>query len=217
LLNKPEITPPSHSNHRRDGTAAHFKDDTNVVFGLMNEPHDQTATEWLAGANAAIQAIRDQGATQKILVPGSYWDGASSWVSSDNDTVVGNGVKDPLHNYAFELHQYLDSHGSGTHDTVVAGAGSTWLVEATAWARAHGEHLFLTEWGFASNDASMVEGKALNDYVHANGDVWEGSTYWAAGPTWENYMFSVEPTGLGTANVVDKPQMAILDQYLWHV
>jgi hypothetical protein len=27
-------------------------------------------------------------------------------------------------------------------------------------------------------------------------------------------MFSVEPTGLGTATVIDKPQMAVLDNYL---
>jgi endoglucanase len=194
--------------------AAHFKDESNVAFGLMNEPNKQTAAEWLAGANAAIQVIREQGATQEILVPGSYWDGAHNWVSTDNDTVIGPGVKDSVHNYVFEVHQYLDFDYSGTHSSVVSGSGSTTLADVTDWARAHGEHLFLGEFSFAPEGASMAEGKALVDFIHANPDVWQGSTYWAAGPWWGNYMFSAEPTGLGTANVADKPQMAILSSYL---
>jgi endoglucanase len=194
--------------------ASVFKDKQNVMFLLMTEPNKQTATEWLQGANAAIQAIRDVGAAQKILVPGSYWGGGWSWVSSDNDTVVGLGVKDPLHNYAFEIHQYLDADFSGSNSSVVHGSGSTTLQQVTEWARSHGEQLFLGEFGFASDVASMTEGKALNDFTHANRDVWIGQTYWGAGPWWGDYMFSVEPTGLGTASVTDKPQMSVLDDYL---
>jgi endoglucanase len=175
----------------------------------MNEPNTQTATEWVQGANAAIQAIRDQGATQKILVSGSYWDGAHSWTSTDNDTVMLNGVTDPLHNFNFEVHQYLDSDFSGEHTTVVPGAGATVLQSITDWARTNHQQLFLGEYGFAADAASMKEGQALVDYMHANADVWMGSTYWAAGPWWDNYAFSVEPVGS-----VDKPQMKVLDTYL---
>ena len=38
---------------------------------------------------------------------------------------------------------------------------------------------------------------------------WQGVTYWAGGPWWGNYMFSIEPQ-----NGVDKPQMGILLQHL---
>src|SRR5262245_143740 len=38
---------------------------------------------------------------------------------------------------------------------------------------------------------------------------WQGVTYWAGGPWWGNYMFSIEPQ-----NGVDKPQMGILVQHL---
>ncbi len=86
-------------------TAAEFKG-KGVLYGLMNEPHSQSATEWLPVVNASIAAIRNAGATEKILVPGTYWDGAHSWVSSDNDTVIGAKSADPLNNYAFEVHQY---------------------------------------------------------------------------------------------------------------
>lgn len=40
-------------------------------------------------------------------------------------------------------------------------------------------------------------------------DVWQGGTYWAAGPWWGNDMHSIEPSG-----GVDKPQMGVLTQHL---
>ena len=102
--------------------AVHYKSNPDVIFGLMNEPHDQSATVWLSSANAAIAAIRSAGAMQEILVPGSYWDGAWTWTTTDNAAVVGTGIQDPAHNFAFEVHQYLDADGSGRHPGVVSTA-----------------------------------------------------------------------------------------------
>jgi endoglucanase len=190
--------------------ASHFVNDTNVIFGLMNEPHQQSATEWLASANAAIAAIRAAGATQLILVPGTYWDGAWTWVSSDNDTVIGQGVKDPLNNYAFEVHQYLDSDGSGTSPSVVsADIGVQRLSAVTEWAKATDNMLFLGEFGVAANPTSLEALDNMVNYLHQHQDVWLGATYWAGGPWWGNYMFSIE-----VANGVDKPQMDVLERYL---
>jgi endoglucanase len=45
--------------------------------------------------------------------------------------------------------------------------------------------------------------------MHQHQDVWLGATYWAGGPWWGNYMFSIE-----VANGVDKPQMDVLEKYL---
>jgi endoglucanase len=189
--------------------AGHFKVDSNVFFGLMNEPHTQKASQWIGSVNAAVDAIRDAGAKQKILVPGTYWDGAHSWVSSDNDTVIGNGVKDPLDNYAFEVHQYLDSDSSGTHKNVVSETvGVERLKAITAWAKTTGHELFMGEFGVSTDSTSL---KALNNmlsYMDKNSDVWIGATYWAGGPWWGDYMYSVEPK-----NGIDKPQMAILQKY----
>jgi endoglucanase len=187
--------------------AKRLKGTPNVIFGLMNEPNKQTATEWLSSANAAIAAIRKAGATQLILVPGSYWDGAWTWTSSDNGSVMA-GIKDPSNNYAVEVHQYLDRYSTGTVPDVVKGNGKTSLAAFTAWARAHHVKGFLGEFGFATSADAMAEGKDMLAYLAANKDVWRGWTYWAGGPWWGNYMFSVEP-----ANGVDKPQMNLLAKY----
>src|SRR5262245_60148594 len=72
--------------------AGHFSSNPDVIFGLMNEPHVQSAADWLVSANAAIAAIRSAGAMQEILVPGTDWDGGWSWTTTDNAAVMGTGV-----------------------------------------------------------------------------------------------------------------------------
>jgi endoglucanase len=190
--------------------AGHFQSNSGVIFGLMNEPHDQSASAWLGSANAAIAAIRATGASQEILVPGSYWDGAWTWVSSDNDTVIGAGVQDPAHNFAFEVHQYLDADGSGTHPGAVSATiGVERLTAITQWAEATGNRLFLGEVGVTTDQTSLTAFDGMLTYMQQHTGAWQGVTYWAGGPWWGNYMFSIEPQ-----NGVDKPQMGILVQHL---
>ena len=59
--------------------ADHYRSNSRVIFGLMNEPNNMSTELWVSDANAAIQAIRLTGATNLILVPGNAWSGASSW------------------------------------------------------------------------------------------------------------------------------------------
>lgn len=172
--------------------AERFRDYPNVMFGLMNEPHEQSAHEWLAGANAAIAAIRDTGARQMILVPGSYWSGAHSWTKTDN-AVAMTGVVDPEDNFAYEVHQYLDDNSSGTSPDVVEGAGASRLAGFTEWAREQGARAVLGEFGWADTPEANAEGRELMRHMSENRDVWIGGTYWAAGSWWGDYMFSVAP------------------------
>jgi endoglucanase len=191
--------------------AFHYQSNSDVMFGLMNEPHDQSASAWLGSANAAIAAIRGAGAvSQEILVPGSYWDGAWTWTSTDNDTVIGTGVQDPAHNFAFEVHQYLDADGSGTHaGAVSATIGVERLTAITQWAEATGNHLLLGEVGVTTDQTSLTAFDGMLTYMQQHTGAWQGVTYWAGGPWWGNYMFSIEPQ-----NGIDKPQMGILVQHL---
>jgi len=188
--------------------ANQFSDD-NVMYGLMNEPHNQNATQWIASANSAIDAIRHAGAHQRILVPGAYWDNASSWVSSDNDRVVGGGVRDPGNNYAFEVHQYLDANGSGTgKDVVSENIGVERIQAITKWAEDTGHDLFLGEVGVGRDQKSLTALDKMLDYMEQHQDAWDGASYWAGGPWWGDYMYSADPQA-----GVDKPQMAVLGQH----
>lgn len=193
--------------------ADRIKDRHNVTLGLMNEPHDQTASEWLSGANAAIRAIRSAGAGQLLLVPGSYWDGAWRWTEQDNHTVM-LGVVDPLDNYAYEAHQYFDADGSGNPENpVIVGSGASRPKPFTAWLRANGKRGFIGEFGFASSPAYLAEADAFLKHLSENRDVYIGFAVWAGGPWWGDYPFSIAPD-LTTAPVVDKPQMKVLVKYL---
>jgi len=189
----------------------HFASNANVMFGLMNEPHAQTAAQWLDSTNAAIAEIREAGATsQEILVSGTYSDGAWRWVKTDNATVIGAGVQDPAHNFAFDVHQYLDSNGSGTHPAVVSTSVGVERLEAiTNWAEATGNHLFLGEFGVGTDQTSTAALDNMLSYMQTHADAWQGGTYWAGGPWWGNYMYSIEPT-----HGADKPQMDVLQSHL---
>jgi endoglucanase len=192
--------------------ATEFKHDSLVIFGLMNEPHSMSTEQWLAGANSAIAAIRSAGAPNLVLVPGNGWSGAHSWTSNwygtPNSTVM-KGVVDSLDNYAYDVHQYFDNNSSGTSSTCVsATVGADRLKTFTTWLRVNNKKGFLGEFGIANNEMCLDALDNMLAYIHDNRDVWYGWTYWAAGPWWGDYMFSVEPQGGN-----DKPQMAVLEKY----
>lgn len=197
--------------------AAHYVNNANVIFGLQNEPHVQTAAQWLPAVNAAIAAIRGAGATQEILVPGVGWESAMQFTSNGGSTTLAPGVKDPAQNYAFEVHQYLDDDGSGTSTSIANGdanTGAKRLQAVTQWAKQTGSRLFLGEVGVGTDSSSTAALANMLTYMQQNADVWQGVTYWAGGPWWGNTSYSIEPTGLGTSNVADRPQMAVLAKYV---
>jgi endoglucanase len=185
--------------------ATYFKGSPNVMFGLMNEPNAQTPAAWAVAAQDAVNAIRATGATQEILVSGSDWDTASSWVSSGNAATVGE-ITDPLNNLVFEVHQYFNPGSSGTNTAVVSpDIGPQSLAAITQWAEANGKKLFLGEFGGGSDPASLTAIANTVNYLNANANVWQGGTYWAGGPWMSNYMFSADPQ-----NGVEAPQTAVL-------
>ena len=190
--------------------AGPFAGDDRVWFGLMNEPHDMPVGQWLPAANAAIAAVRAAGAKNMILVPGISWTGAHSWVGSGNAAGMSD-VVDPADHWAYEVHQYLDRDSSG-HDAGIADAhvGGRRLAAFTAWCRAHHRRAFLGE--FAAADVPLGH-PAIDDLLgsmEAAPDVWLGWTWWAAGPWWGDYMFTIEPKPDGT----DRPQTAWLKPHL---
>jgi endoglucanase len=190
--------------------AGHFASTSNVMFGLMNEPHEQTASQWLTSANDAIAAIRAAGATtQEILVPGTDWTGGESWESSGNASVM-SGIVDPDMNFAYEIHQYLDADSSGTSTSVVSPEiGVDRLTEVTQWAQTNGVKLFLAEFGATSAAASLTANQNMLAYMAQNTNVWQGAVEWGGGPWWGSYGFATDPV-----NGVTTPQITMLKQFI---
>jgi endoglucanase len=217
--------------------ATEFKGNPNVMFGLMNEPHEIDVTTWVSAANQAIVAIRATGATNTITVGGVSWTGAWSWTNStwksdgtyngDSNAVAMLNVTDSGNNLLFEVHQYLDKNYSGIFDTTIDPTSSndcvydytTTLVKFTTWLKVNNKKGLLGEIGAPSTAACDKAVADALSYVQANADVWAGWMWWAAGPWWgNNYKLSLEPTWsgdykTGTA-VADKPQMSVLTPYL---
>jgi len=183
--------------------AIEFGNDDMVIFGLMNEPNGISSDDWAAAAQLAIDAIRDTGAYNLILVPGTAFTGEHSWNSNWyglSNALSRLSIEDPVENLAFEVHQYLDQDYSGTSaDCANATIGSEKLQGFTQWLRAS----FLGEFGASSDPTCMAALDDMLGYVHDNADVLLGWTAWATSAWWKSdYAFSLQPNQYGT----DKPQ-----------
>jgi endoglucanase len=200
-----------------------FKSNDHVIFGLMNEPNTMQEAQLVTSLNLAITAIRATGATNLILVPGNRWTGAWTWLNSDSqgqaNSVAMLGIVDSGNNYAFEVHQYLDSDGSGTKTTIVSATiGRERLTNFTAWARANNVKGFLGEYAVpgAVIGGSGNGGPALTNmlgYIQTNSDVWLGWTYWGGGPWWgSSPLFPIEPSSLSSPT--DQPTMTAIRSFI---
>ncbi|RDL38160.1 uncharacterized protein BP5553_05593 [Venustampulla echinocandica] len=174
--------------------ASQFKSDSQVIFDTNNEYHDMD-NNLVANLNqAAINGIRAAGATsQTIFVEGNSYTGAWTWVSSGTSTAMA-GLTDPNSNIIYEMHQYLDSDGSGTNANCVSGTiGSERLQAATAWCRSNKKNCILGETAVGSNSQCISAIQDMLSYMKSNNDVWRGWLLWGGGPWWADYMFSMEP------------------------
>jgi endoglucanase len=206
--------------------ANNYKNNPHVIFNLMNEPNTEPTEQWVASANTAISAIRSAGANNLILVPGNAWTGAwtwfDTWYGTRNATAMLN-IVDPANNFAFDVHQYLDSDDSGTSATIFnndTNIGVQRLTNFTNWLKTNHRRGFLGEFAVANstigNDPSQIGDETLTnmlDYLGDNSDVWLGWTWWAGGPKWGNYMFTLDPTNLGAPNQTDRAAMAVLQPF----
>lgn len=162
----------------------------NILVGNLNQ--------------AAIDGVRAAGATsQYIFVEGNSYTGAWTWVSSGTDTAMGE-LTDPSDNIIYEMHQYLDSDGSGTNATCVSSTiGMERLEAATAWLIANGKMAILGETAAGSNSLCEEAITGMFEYMVQNSDVWSGWLLWGGGPWWGDYIFSMEPpSGTQYVNVL---------------
>ncbi|KAK4129059.1 glycoside hydrolase family 5 protein [Parathielavia appendiculata] len=180
--------------------ATQFKSNSLVVFDTNNEYHDMDQQLVFDLNQAAINAIRAAGATsQYIFVEGNSWSGAWTWAQT-NDNL--KGLTDPQNKIVYEMHQYLDTDGSGTSTACVStDIGVQRVQSATNWLRANGKVGMLGEFAGGANSVCNQAVTGLLEHLKANSDVWLGASWWAAGPWWGDYMYSFEPpSGTGYVN-----------------
>jgi endoglucanase len=210
------ITPGNQTEQQFDNfwqqMASTFKGYPNVIFGIMNEPNQQTPQQEAQIDNDAIAAIRNGGANQEILVPGTSWTGAWTWVSSGNAAAINPGtIQDSDNNWVIEVHQYLDADGSGTNPAPITDpqVGVERLTAITQWAQQVGAKLFLGEFGAPQDSQSQQAVSNMLGYMEQNSNVWQGATMWGAGAWWGNYFQGIEPQNLqGTT-----PGLSTLEQF----
>ena len=154
---------------------------------------------------ACINGIRSAGATtQLILVEGNSYTGANTWISSGNAANLIY-LTDPSNNIAFEMHQYLDSDGSGTNaDCVSMTVGTERLTSATKWCKDNRVKCFLGETGVGSNAQCIEALKGELCTMQQAGGVWIGALWWAAGPLWpQDYFLLIEPpSGVAVGDIL---------------
>ena len=128
-------------------------------FGIMNEPHDlPSIAPWVAAVQAAVNAIRAAGATsQIILIPGSSWSSAQALPTEAGPQLLT--VTDPaggVSKLVFDVHKYLDSDNSGTHDECVTDNLSVFQT-LVAWLKTNNRQAILSETGGGHTQSCYTE------------------------------------------------------------
>jgi endoglucanase len=196
----------SHLKNVWTKVATMFLGKPNVVFNIMNEPHDFPVTSdvWFSNVQTVIDAIRATGADQLILVPNSRGSDVDHWNTyapngGSLDSEAALTITDSCNNYAFDMHAYHDFPTSPTSYVDL-------LTPVTDWATANGKHLFLSEFGVANGSTNGKLALAnLFKYLNDNNIVWIGWTTWNLPP------FNISLAGNYTA---DGTEMAWYTPYL---
>lgn len=199
---KGQVVDPTSYGTYWQNLASNFIDNFQVLFDTDNEYHDISQDVVVQINQAVINGIRASGATEQYITPeGNAWTGAWTWTSAVDPTTgktnaqTMGALTDPSDKLIYQMHQYLDSDGSGTHPTCVSSTiMQERLVDATNWLRSNGKKGLIGEFAGANNQVCVEALKGGIEYLLQNTDVWTGAAWWAAGPWWGNsYMFDAEP------------------------
>jgi endoglucanase len=168
--------------------------DQRVAFDLINKPHTHdeagnkfgdigiSLADWFTCAQAAINAIRDAGATNTIFVPGMAYTDASLFTINGSSTEWLK-LTDPQQNIAVTVHCYT---GLGsTSPTVLSDACSA----LAAWAQTNGFNINIGEIAIdaGNNDrpeycstfaTAQAQWTDWNSFCVANNDVLVGWNWW---------------------------------------
>ena len=127
---------------------------------------------WGTTVQAAVTAIRKAGATtQHILLPGTGYTSAGSFVSSGSAAALGkvknlDGSTDLL---LFDVHKYFDEDNSGTHTSCVSNYIENAFEPLASYLRKNKRQALLSEFGGGSSDSSCETGTSISSFFpHAH-------------------------------------------------
>lgn len=193
-------------------------DEKYLMFDLVNEPattEDETLTAQQAFDMQVevIKAIDNLGFTSKYLVEGVHWSGLHSWQQAGNAEIftrknlLASGLSESLidQQLIINVHQYLDSNYSGTHDQcqqniMTTGTDGFNLDQFTDYLKENQFKAIVTETGVGHNQQSCS--KPFSDFLsylrtHAYTSEKQygfvGWTIWSTGHGWGNYNLRVKP------------------------
>jgi endoglucanase len=170
--------------------ATQFSNNSNVIFDCNNAFHDEPSNALVVSLNqACINGVRAAGATtQHIFVEGTVlhppsfiplllvltqsqsYTGAWTWTTTSGNSAIMGNLTDPSIKIIYEMHQYLDSDGSGTNAERVD--------DATAWLKANGKKGILGEFAGGANMVCKSAVTGMLDSLVADNDVWMGAMWY---------------------------------------
>ncbi|KAH6560110.1 hypothetical protein BASA60_000109 [Batrachochytrium salamandrivorans] len=186
--------------------ATKYSANQSVWFGLMNAPNMGTnscsdSALWFPYAQQAVNAIRQVGATNKILIPSGQSSIAETWQDPCKNGDIMNQISDSASNFSFDVQQYFVSNGTMALGTMLQNNRRIRFNDSLAQIRRPNRFSFLI---------CMLP--QYLKYFEDNMDVWLGWTYWAGGslvPRNTGFYY-VESTGNSTDSVL----LTVLSSYL---
>ena len=154
----------------------------NIIFGLMNEPHDLDINMWGDTLQAVVTGIRNAGAVDQLILLSGTNSGALGGFDSFSGPALAKivDIDGSTNKLIFEVHTYLDEDSSGGHPECVRDQVDNLGYQAN-WLRQVGRQMFLTETGGGSTDSCVQYLCQELQYMNDNSDVYLGWVGWAAG------------------------------------
>lgn len=188
--------------------ASRYKDQPRIIFGTMNEPHDQDDNIWAQTLQTVVYAIRDAGATSQIITLSP-----TNHANAISLPELGNALLD-VHNYRdkpddktnliFEIHQYFDQAGGSTSACSDDGVDQKLRDITGKWLRDNNRQAFMGELGGGNDKDCTSRICPFLDVMNDMGDVFIGWTSWAAGNWWPDYELLETPNGDNDVGIVSQ-------------
>ncbi|KTD64320.1 cellulase family glycosylhydrolase [Legionella spiritensis] len=202
-----------------------------ILFDLVNEPVEVPDDKVFTIQASLIKMLRRQGFDGYILVEGNSWTGLHSWTTHEwtgkdgqmysnarlftRDNFNKAGITD-LNRILINVHQYLDSDYSGTHDDCLQDLSTTgpdgFNLQAFVNYLADNQlQAIVTEFGSGKNATSCSAPlQQFMQYLQDNSSKgknfgFAGWTIWSTGHGWGGYNLRVTP---------DSYHMNVLGNYL---